>query len=337
MAETFSSTRREVPAADIAVTEENLRVLRHTSQRNAIKRMAHLREMLLVMIRGIGRSRLREMILSNFGSDEWYEIFSAQAPDFTLQKRGTEDLADAVFFCREVSRELWGDLPEQTVISQLLAELHGQNLSEPFAVSPTVACVQSRLTDQVLSAVFSPEVRVRTRYHGSFRDACEEVAAAQADIALLPIENESNGFLNSFFSLLERYELKIIAAAECGNASESPVGYEKEKWNRFLFLCREYVVHPSMRASEPSSYVLDLILPFRSQVPVASILGAAQMCSLKIRRIDGIGAVLRGMHYVSLYAAEQTIDTLTFLVFLLLFVPQFDVLGIYPNFVKELE
>ena len=47
--------------------------------------------------------------------------------------------------------------------------------------------------------------------------------------------------------------------------------------------------------------------------------------------------VLRGMHYVSLYAAEQTIDTLTFLVFLLLFVPQFDVLGIYPNFVKELE
>ena len=173
MAETFSSTRREVPAADIAVAEENLRVLRHTSQRNATKRMAHLREMLLVMIRGIGRSRLREMILSNFGSDEWYEIFSAQAPDFTLQKRGTEDLADAVFFCREVSRELWGDLPEQTVISQLLAELHGQNLSEPFAVSPTVACVQSRLTDQVLSAVFSPEVRVRTRYHGSFRDACD--------------------------------------------------------------------------------------------------------------------------------------------------------------------
>ena len=35
MAETFSSTRREVPAADIAVAEENLRVLRHTSQSNA--------------------------------------------------------------------------------------------------------------------------------------------------------------------------------------------------------------------------------------------------------------------------------------------------------------
>ena len=62
-------------------------------------------------------------------------------------------------------------------------------------------------------AILSRTVKAPKRiYAQSFSDACEEIATSSCEFALLPIESAQNGRLFGFYSLLDRYELKIFAA-----------------------------------------------------------------------------------------------------------------------------
>ena len=51
----------------------------------------------------------------------------------------------------------------------------------------------------------------KVAYGASFEDACESVYNAASDYCILPIENAANGKLFSFYSLIDKYDLKIFA------------------------------------------------------------------------------------------------------------------------------
>lgn len=71
------------------------------------------------------------------------------------------------------------------------------------------AYVRNRRVDDVFNA-FSERVRgLKAYYAASFSEACEAVFSSECEFCILPIESSSDGKLFSFYSMIDRYELKI--------------------------------------------------------------------------------------------------------------------------------
>lgn len=75
-----------------------------------------------------------------------------------------------------------------------------------------IAFVRNRYNEQAFS-VFEPLViGARAEILSSFTDACEDVFDNRCEYCILPIENTGDGRLFGFYSMLDRYELKICAS-----------------------------------------------------------------------------------------------------------------------------
>lgn len=59
----------------------------------------------------------------------------------------------------------------------------------------------------------------------SFASACESVVDGKSEFCLLPIENSSDGKLLGFYSMIERYDLKICTVCEVDDRQGETVSY----------------------------------------------------------------------------------------------------------------
>lgn len=76
-----------------------------------------------------------------------------------------------------------------------------------------IAFVRNKYNDKAFE-IFSGVIRnAKASYAPTFASACEDVMGGVCEYAVLPIENTSDGRLFGFYSLLDRYELNICAAA----------------------------------------------------------------------------------------------------------------------------
>ncbi|MBO5939152.1 MAG: hypothetical protein J6Q82_06605 [Clostridia bacterium] len=74
-----------------------------------------------------------------------------------------------------------------------------------------IALVRNRYNEEAF-AIFDPFVQgAKAEFLSSFSDACEEVFDNLCEFCILPIENTESGRLFGFYSMLDRYELKICA------------------------------------------------------------------------------------------------------------------------------
>ena len=72
-----------------------------------------------------------------------------------------------------------------------------------------IAYVRNKRTDDAYLA-FSERIRGAKAYYAtSFTDACELVFDNECEFCILPIENDRDGKLYSFYSMIDRYELRI--------------------------------------------------------------------------------------------------------------------------------
>lgn len=79
----------------------------------------------------------------------------------------------------------------------------------PESARGRIAYVKNKQNDDVFLA-FSKRIRgARAFYAGTFSDCCEAVFDAKSEYCLLPIEDGEIGKLYSFYSLIDKYELKI--------------------------------------------------------------------------------------------------------------------------------
>ena len=77
-----------------------------------------------------------------------------------------------------------------------------------------IALVRNRYNEEALERFSYGVTGAKPSYTPSFADACEEVYAGQSEFCILPVENTENGRLFGFYSLLDRYELRICAACD---------------------------------------------------------------------------------------------------------------------------
>ena len=144
---------------------------------------------------------LAEEICRHEGSLEaLFEEFSAQASS-------SDEMAKAMF-CRAYTkrREKAPPLrPEQ---------LFGLGDLPPAGAHGKIALVRNRYNERAYECFSNVIKNAKPLYVSDFSDACELVFNGQCSHCILPVENNTSGRLFGFYSMMDRYELKICAIAE---------------------------------------------------------------------------------------------------------------------------
>ncbi len=158
----------------------------------------------------------------------------------------------------------------------------------------------------------------------SFDELCENVYGGSSEFGILPIENNENGKLPHFYSMIDKYELKI--AAEC-TVDTSDSG------STSFALVRKNIEYPYDRLGSPS--MLELFVTRVSNEKFSEILTAAEFCSLELYRVDSLPLSHRSGKFITcpvFRVHDSDIDT--FLLYMSVDFPQYTPIGVFTNINK---
>lgn len=161
----------------------------------------------------------------------------------------------------------------------------------------------------------------RASYANGFSSVCEEVYNGLSEYCILPIENSSEGPLNSFSNLIEQYSLKITATCEI-NTGENRI-------TRFALLRKSLGVLHSL-ASLPQYFEFSCEL---SDYPRAEdVLAAARHTGLTPIRAElrtrNANDSSQSLHAV---LSIEKGDLTSFLLYLFMELPNANPIGLYHN------
>lgn len=164
----------------------------------------------------------------------------------------------------------------------------------------------------------------RAVYTHSFPAACEEVYNGLCEYCLLPLENSSEGPLNSFTRLIDRYELKIAATCDVTAADGS-------RTTRFALVRRQLV--PIAYGEEREERRFELSLPPDASPSVPILLCVAELCGLTLSRLDSRPHPTEREPRIHTHMTfdTQNGDLPTFLLYLLTQAPESEHVGYYPH------
>lgn len=159
----------------------------------------------------------------------------------------------------------------------------------------------------------------RVSYSHSFLAACEDVYNGVCEYCILPVESSAEGQLNSFSRLIERFDLKIAATCEV------MAGNDAAKITRFALLSRTLTI--SLQKGKDTFF--EFSAPLGGIPSEASILCAAELCGLRLYRLDSLPS--SEPHHFSTHYLFRTgdADLYTFLLYLAMEAPHYDMIGIY--------
>lgn len=283
------------------------RALRHGEQE-----LAHLRE-------------LAREIASGFADSN---AFLASLPDHRLPQPTTSDnkLPFAEGLCRELSTrqrillcmELRKNLPAP---SNLWQDFFFPSSEELSSFSFNRISYQKNSYTEAAFARFSGILgEARASYAHSFPSVCEDVYNGICEYCILPVENSTEGRLNSFFRLISQFDLKIAAACD--------VKTGEDKTTRFALL-RRSITQLHVAPALPRYYEFFCTL---GEYPAPQdLLTAARFCSLQIERTE-LSSDTDG--FSSMHAVLRTDhgDLPAFLLYLAMEVPNTNPIGLYPLF-----
>ena len=226
------------------------------------------------------------------------------------------DIRQTVLLCMEICAQL-----HQTKGSQLRAFF-----SEPEGTAESLPdrIIYSRSTysDAAYLRFASLFADPRAIYTHSFPVACEEVHNGICRYCILPLENSTEGQLNSFARLIDRYELKIVCTC---NVTAS----DGSRTTRFALLRREIL--PLFE--EDGTLFFEFATPTQTGISISALLYAAELCGLHPERIDSRPKAVNG-DKPSLTRFVLRIgngDLTAFLLFLFSKAPLTEPIGIYPH------
>lgn len=278
---------------DIAIVSSNLRYL--TAKQRLLDELRQL-EIGELPLPVIGSSGLSGLI-------RWYHT---HIPYRELT------LADRVCICRRLL-DIYGDEAGPAVFSS-----GGESTAERITY----------VSNQYSEAAF----RVFSAYTGttdgrvcrSFSELCDDIGSGANDACIMPIESTSDGKLMSFYSLIDRFELKIVMTCDIESSDGAQI-------TRYALL-RRRVICPE----NGSPYCFEFSFTSSEGCPVNDILSAAALCDLHIYRIDSMPLrynesvfvfypILRGL-------AENIV---VFALFLTLNLSQYNAVGVYNHIQQE--
>ena len=167
---------------------DNLRELRKRSQ-NA----GEERDICISLLMSSILSQANEDITSAY---EVYDRFTRSVPD--------ADSSERLLACRSIIKQdalLTDELLNSmlTLTGDAAAGSHGK-----------IAYVRNQYNDEAFSLFSDAVPNAKPVITSSFIETCEEILDNRCEFGIIPLENTADGKLFSFYSMLERYELKIV-------------------------------------------------------------------------------------------------------------------------------
>ena len=129
-----------------------------------------------------------------------YECFNKRLP--------RHDVIAATSMCRRIRA---GYRSGSRYDCQLAAELFGMNVLPAAGSHGRISYVRNKYNERAYEHFAGIVSNAKFSYAASFAESCEDVIGERCEYAILPVENSNDGRLFGFYSLLDRYELRICA------------------------------------------------------------------------------------------------------------------------------
>lgn len=299
-------------SSDISVSKENWRRL-DSHQRNLIEmRKALLEELSSSAVKN--ESEVVGGLVSLFESG----IFNKKDNKY-LESISVIDKVEACRCCfvdHGIDREL------RDAIFGLDEKCH------PDAIG-RVAYIKNNYADAAYLTFSKSISSPRSLYLSSIQAVCEEVYSGACEYCILPIETDVDGKLMTFYSTIDKYELKIHSVCTVRYS-------DNQSFTKFALLKKS--ISGTGIFSAPQAYLNKRILEVKisqtsqNDSPLYDILKAADACSLKLLRIDSLPLSYNKelLGYYAVFSVNQA-DFKTFLIYLALEFPQSYVIGFYSS------
>ena len=156
-------------------------------------------------------------------------------------------------------------------------------------------------------------------YGTTFEEICADVYNSESDYCILPIECSSNGKMFSFYSLINKYELKIFAVCD---VDEGVSG----KRTRYALLSRKTLVY----TSEAQLEYFEFSIIGSKDYCLYDILEAANSSPISVYRIDTLPVPYDDLKFRFHHIFEgRKKDIIPFIMYLNFKYPQYEVIGNY--------
>jgi prephenate dehydratase len=192
-----------------------------------------------------------------------------------------------------------------------------------------IAYVKNNYADSAY-LMFTKTVSSPSAYYcPSIGAVCEEVYSGSCEYCILPIETDTDCKLMTFYSSIDKYELKIHSVCTVYYS-------DGQRFTKFALLKKSVAGSGIFSASEAylSKRTLEVKISQTStaDTPLCNILKAADACSLKLQRIDSLPLSYNKelLGYYAVFSMNRA-DFKTFLIYLALEYTQSYVVGIYSS------
>lgn len=159
---------------------------------------------------------------------------------------------------------------------------------------------------------------VLAEYEEDFKSACEAVAAGEANYAIIPVENSTDGRLHGFYRLIEKYSLSIVLSA-------TVLSDDGEVSTKFALVYKSFDIIGNV-----GSRTLEFRITLADQGQMGNIILAANFFGADVLKIYSlpISSVGRENSFGITLAADGA-DIAGLLCYLFLEYPQFFAIGLY--------
>ncbi len=224
-------------------------------------------------------------------------------------KRSNKELIN--FFCDAVKKI--GSSP-----SIFLNENSSLDFFTPAAPS-MISYVKNNHSDSAFIKFSSLFDKPKVTYRTSFEEICEDVYNSVSDYCILPIESSSGGKLFSFYSLIDKYDLKIFAICDLDDGTT-------DKRTRYALISKKSLIYLKSKK--------DIFIEFSmiedKSYSLKNILEAADICGLELYRIDTVSAAYDDLAFKFYHIFKsKSQGILPFLMYLNYKYPRHEAIGYY--------
>ena len=179
--------------------------------------IAHLSELASELVRGTDEAPLSDTSVFEFLPRHFFKMQDTSPSNASLIKKAltSRSVWLDIVLCREIQKKI----KEKRAFSPDDFFLETDELS--FDVQDTVAYQKSSYADAAFLRFSTLLKNPRTHYTSGFPSACEDVFNGRCEFCILPLENSSEGILNSFLRLIDRFELHICATCDITSTDHS--------------------------------------------------------------------------------------------------------------------
>ncbi len=164
--------------------------------------------------------------------------------------------------------------------------------------------------------------RAKAVYSPDFESCCETVSEGKCEFTVIPIEDNADGKMFGFYSLIDRFELSIQAV--CSVESEN-------KTVRYALAGRSFQYRELEKAARAKKKFFEFSLTYDTENATPDIFTAASLCDAELHKTASISLSYNDMRTRFYFSFEITrgADIIAFLMYLWLEYPGYSPIGIY--------